>query len=273
VNADYGERTEPPDYHAELADVEFHPIAVLKIVACYEYQSCEHFDSRLSFTEIRRSSAAFGWCHRLRRAAVACLPEHLTVDVRIPPGECVPGYRASSLWKATPWGVQALADIPCADRDTGIIAAPLCAGFAADILIGPHHVPGDGISARARHVTIVKIVTADSADTDQGADTDDGGERGLPYFARLTAPSADAPAVFLRFEDGRFVARPLAALAGAPYSASGAFVHSGTGRWRDLVGHDLPIPLHDRVDATTPPGAAPDRATGVADPISDSKDV
>jgi hypothetical protein len=42
------------------------PVAVLKIVACYEYQSCEHPEWR--------NSAAAGFCHVLRSRAISQLP-------------------------------------------------------------------------------------------------------------------------------------------------------------------------------------------------------
>lgn len=66
--------------------------------------------------------------------------------------------RRSPVWEATPWGVKSLADMPRIGTDAPIPAAPR-KGFPADILIGPCHAPNGGISARARHVTIVEIDT------------------------------------------------------------------------------------------------------------------
>ncbi|HEX9337733.1 MAG TPA: hypothetical protein VF892_17690 [Pseudonocardiaceae bacterium] len=242
VNHRYGEHTRPPDYHADLTTDALHPIAVLRVLACYEYQSCEHPGWP--------RGDAYRWCQRLRRAALARLPEELTATVLLGPGHPVPGYRTSPIWEATPWDVESLTDVPRADHDGTVPTAPR-AGFPADILLGPHHAPGNGISARARHVTIVTIDTnrvTNHHGWDGRPDDTDGSD--LLAFARISTPSPDAPAVALRFEHGRFVARPAAPPPGSPYMASGAFVHIGDDRWWHIVGHRLPIPLHDRSETT-----------------------
>jgi hypothetical protein len=75
-----------------------------------------------------------------------------------------------------------------------------------------------------------------------------GEDRTLPAFARISEPSDDAPGVYLLFEYGRYVARAADAPPGKWFMASGAHLHTGDGRWRELIGHSLPIPLHDRTE-------------------------
>jgi hypothetical protein len=93
-----------------------------------------------------------------------------------------------------------------------------------------------------------------------------GEERTLPAFARISEPSDDAPGVYLLFQYGRYVARPADAPPGKWFMASGAHLHTGDGRWRELIGHSLPIPLHDRPSPSRAPPTAPAKPTDPSKP-------
>lgn len=140
----------------------------------------------------------------------------------------VPAYQLLPAYTDTPWAVTALEQIP--GIEDGTIEIPVVRkGLPAEILTGPIHCPNGGMSSRVRHVTILGL----------------GQDRELPAFARVREPSDQAPGVYLLFEHGRYVARPADAPPGMHFAASGAFVHTGDWRWRELIGHSLPIPLHD----------------------------
>lgn len=66
VNARYGDNESVPDYRHDLRNRRGDPVAVLKAIACYEYQSCEH--------EGWESSAAKRFCDALRRRMIQLLP-------------------------------------------------------------------------------------------------------------------------------------------------------------------------------------------------------
>jgi len=100
------------------------------------------------------------------------------------------------------------------------------------ILTGPFHSPNKGLSSYVRHVTILGI----------------GPGRTLPSFVQVSEPSDDAPGVYLLFEYDRYVARPADAPPGTWFMASGAHLHTSDSRWCELIGHSLPIPLHDRIE-------------------------
>lgn len=211
----------PPRYEVQIAPFLFHLVAILRIVECYEYQTCEGrgWDT----------SPAREWCRRLRDEALCRMPDEAKRLVRIA-GVEYKAYQTLQVWDDTPWPVASLDSIP--DIDDGTITIPVPRkGLPAEILTGPGgSCSNGGLSSRARSVVIVEI----------------DGER-VPEFARIREPSHEAPAVSLRFEYGRYVARP----ADEPdrwYMASGAFLHTSDSRWRELIGHSLPIPLHDRTE-------------------------
>jgi hypothetical protein len=92
VNCRYGEDTEPPPYPAPVAEVILDPVAVVKAIDCFAYQSCEHagWDA----------SRAADYCARLRVAALAGLP--------LEPGDPVGrGYPVG--YDDAPWGIDHLA--------------------------------------------------------------------------------------------------------------------------------------------------------------------
>jgi hypothetical protein len=143
----------------------------------------------------------------------------------------VPAYTLLPAYADTPWGISALDQIP--NLGDGTITVPVVRkGLRVEILTGRFHAPNGGLSARVREVTILGI--------------DD--DRELPPFVQVVAPSDEAPGVYLLLQHGQFVAFPADALPGQHLMASGAYLHTSDSRWRDLIGHSLPIPLHDRTE-------------------------
>ena len=65
VNHRYDESEPVPDYSPSLPEVVLDPVAVIKLIDCYAYQSCEH----PGWT----TSASADFCRRLREAALAGL--------------------------------------------------------------------------------------------------------------------------------------------------------------------------------------------------------
>ena len=86
VNHRYDQDTAVPDYTATLPEVLLDPVAVVKLVACFAYQSCEHPGWE--------TSASADYCTRLREAAIAGLPLEPPVhgSLRYPVG-----------WDSRPW--------------------------------------------------------------------------------------------------------------------------------------------------------------------------
>lgn len=68
VNYRYRESDAAPSYQHRAADLydRFDPVQVLKAIACFEYQSCEHSGWK--------GSEAAAFCEELRLAAIARLP-------------------------------------------------------------------------------------------------------------------------------------------------------------------------------------------------------
>ncbi len=212
---------EPPDYHLTLADFWFHPAAVLRLLDSYEYQSDETTDWDTSPTQ--------DWTTRLRQALLLRLPPEAKATVRH--GSLhVSAYTLLPAYADTPWGISSLDQIPHLGEGTSEVPT-VRKGLRAQILTGYLHTPNGGLPARVREVTILGI---------------DDGE--LPPFAQVSTPSDDAPGVCLLLRHGEFIAVPVDAPPGKHVIASGAYLHTGDSRWRDLIGHRLPIPLHDRTE-------------------------
>lgn len=231
----------PPDYVATATNRALHPIAVLRLLECYEYQTNGTIDWR--------TSEAHAWTQRLRETVLAQLPAEAKATVRHG-ADYVPAYRLLSAYTETPWGITELDQIP--ETGDGVIKVPVVRkGLHAQILTGPFHSPNKGLSSRVRHVTILGI----------------GPERTLPTLAQVSEPSDDAPGVYLLFEHGRYVARPADGPPGKWFMASGAHLHTSDPRWRELIGHSLPIPLHDR----TEPSAGRDPAAAQASKSTPSR--
>lgn len=210
-----------PVYTATIAGFRLHYVAIINLVACYEYQTCEGrgWDS----------SPARDWCRRLREEALHQLPA-VAIQTTRTMGIPLPVYKTLPVWENTPWGVVSLDDIPAAGD--GEIALPVSRrGLLVGILTERNgSFSNGGLSAHLCNVVIVEI---------------DGAP--MPDFAGIAEPSEYCPAVSLRFEYGRYVARPTDE-PGRRFMASGAFLHTSDARWRELIGHSLPIPLHDRTE-------------------------
>ncbi len=213
---------DPPEYIVTVTNRALHPVSVMCLLDCYEYQTIG--------TTGWYTSEARTWIDRLRDAVLTRLPaearatlHHGTIRV--------PAYELLATYTETPWGITDLDQIP--EAGNGVIQVPIVRkGLRAEILTGPFHSPNGGLSSRVRHVTILGI----------------GEDRTLPAFAQVSEPSDHAPGVYLLFEDDRYVARPADAPSGKWFMASGAHLHTGDSRWRELLGHSLPIPLHDRTE-------------------------
>jgi hypothetical protein len=93
VNHRYDERTEPPAYPPPTAEVLLDPVAVVKAIDCYVYQSGEHPGWN--------GSRAQRFCQRLRVAVLSGLPLE----------PWTPGFTGSYPvgWAHVPWGIDDLA--------------------------------------------------------------------------------------------------------------------------------------------------------------------
>ncbi|WP_157495403.1 hypothetical protein [Kutzneria sp. 744] len=215
---------DPPDYVAALTDRVLHPLAVLRLLDCYEYQTTRTLGWATS------TSGARAWTARLRETILNTLPAEAKAEVRHG-ANYVAAYTLLDAYTGTPWGISSLDQVP--DIGDGVIHIPIVRkGLRVEILTGPVHCSNNGLSSRVRHVTILGI----------------GQERTLPAFAQISEPSDTAPGAYLLFECGRFVARPADAPPGKHFMASGAHLYCHDDRWSELVGHCLPIPLHDRTE-------------------------
>ena len=91
VNSRYDQHTEPPSYSAPTAEVILDPVAVVKAIDCYVYQSCEH----PGWTD----SCAAGYCQRLRATIMKTLPVADDSDSGLP-------YPTG--WDHAPWGIDSI---------------------------------------------------------------------------------------------------------------------------------------------------------------------
>lgn len=99
VNYRYGERTRTPRYTPHLSDERgpLHPVAVLKAIGCYEYQTCEHPEWE--------ASAARRFTQRLEAAILAANPElAVQMPARYGGGGTEPAYYHHPVYEAAPWG-------------------------------------------------------------------------------------------------------------------------------------------------------------------------
>ena len=101
VNYRYGEFTNTPRYQLRTTEATLDPIVVLKAVACFDYQSCEH----PGWT----ASDAHELIEALHTAVLARHPD-LGERVQGPFGET---YRYTTLpaWERAPWGIDVLEDV------------------------------------------------------------------------------------------------------------------------------------------------------------------
>lgn len=89
------------DYSFQATRVAISPIVLLKILACYEYQSCEHPGWKTSDAKM--------FCDKLRQVAEAALPPAMLEMVRNPdmPGRQTSRYKTTHEYDQAPWGIDA----------------------------------------------------------------------------------------------------------------------------------------------------------------------
>ena len=101
VNARYGERTRTPSYRLKITEARLHPVAVLRAINCYLYQTCEH--------RSWSTSKARGLTTALTDAIQARHPELFVTrpsgTFTTPSGEpyMMPAYRDDGVYQAAPW--------------------------------------------------------------------------------------------------------------------------------------------------------------------------
>ncbi|GAA2678959.1 MULTISPECIES: hypothetical protein [Actinosynnema] len=101
VNHRYREDTRTPRYELHTTEATLDPIVVLKAVACFEYQSCEH------------PSWPDSEAHDLMEALhIAVLERHPDLGERVkgPFGETY-RYKTLPAWESAPWGIDVLEDV------------------------------------------------------------------------------------------------------------------------------------------------------------------
>lgn len=104
VNCRYGERTRAAGYQSVTTEAPLHPLAVLKAISCYQYQTCERPDWP--------KSGAFRVTEALRAAILDRHPAY----AELVPSRYGTGYADTfaytqlPLYDAMPWGFDSLAD-------------------------------------------------------------------------------------------------------------------------------------------------------------------
>lgn len=90
-------------YTLHTTEGDLDPLAVLKAIDCYEYQSCEHPEWA--------DSDAQRWMTRLREAIYTIAPRYCEpVPSRFSPGRMVPAYRLDAEYGQRPWLFSRLED-------------------------------------------------------------------------------------------------------------------------------------------------------------------
>ena len=79
---------EPPDYVATVTDRALHPIAVLRLLECYEYQT--------SGTIGWRTSEAYAWTQHLRETVLTRLERRVDTAVAVVQQALIDGQRRSN---------------------------------------------------------------------------------------------------------------------------------------------------------------------------------
>jgi len=100
VNYRYDETDKSPDYNPVVTSLPLAPLAVLKAISCYEYQTCEHPEWK--------TSTAKAVVDSIQRAAESRLSAKQTKTIRSRFGETVPAYKESDEYDAQPWGFDSL---------------------------------------------------------------------------------------------------------------------------------------------------------------------
>ena len=105
VNHLYREETPTPAYRPTLLPpgVLLDPVATLKVVACYDYQTCESSDYN--------TTIAYQWGVTLREALIATLPAALQRRVPYVGDATRYAFTETETYNAAPWGVDELGDV------------------------------------------------------------------------------------------------------------------------------------------------------------------
>lgn len=103
VNFRYNERTHHPKYELATAEAPLHPVAVLKAIGCYDYQSCERRDWPRS-----RANALVTKLHDAIKDKHPELFETVR-DTRYMSGQAsTEAYHVHPVYDQAPWGFTAL---------------------------------------------------------------------------------------------------------------------------------------------------------------------
>jgi hypothetical protein len=98
VNARYGERSRTPRYQLKTTEAPLHPIAVLKAIACYDYQSCEH--AGWNNSAARKLTGALDSAIAARHPALfEQVPDAMFRGTRM-----TDAYHQSPVYDRAPWG-------------------------------------------------------------------------------------------------------------------------------------------------------------------------
>lgn len=107
VNYRYSEDESPPPYSVATTEASFDPAAIVHVLECYGYQTCESPDWN--------ATEAYAWCEKVRVAAEATMSTSdlmVTNLTRHRFGSDAPAYQTHAAYEATPWGVESMDDIP-----------------------------------------------------------------------------------------------------------------------------------------------------------------
>ncbi|WP_280423700.1 hypothetical protein [Nocardia carnea] len=103
VDHRYQQSTLPERYVLHTTEAVLDPLAVPKVIDCYQYQSCEH--------PAWADSDACAWVTRLREAIYAAFPGYATpVASPYSPDRLVPVYQVDAEYQRLPWPFSRLED-------------------------------------------------------------------------------------------------------------------------------------------------------------------
>lgn len=101
INYRYDKRGRTPQYRFTGTEMPLHPIVILKLLHCFEYQSCERPDWE--------KSQACRWVARLEAALQANEQVDMTpLPARYSSDGTEPAYLGSSIYNDAPWAIATL---------------------------------------------------------------------------------------------------------------------------------------------------------------------
>jgi hypothetical protein len=120
VDHRYRESNPQDRYILHTTEGNLDPLAVLKAVDCYVYQSCEHREWE--------ASDAHTWMTRLREAIYTTAPDYRTlVPSRFAVGRMVPAYKNEDEYARHPWPFTRLEDAVSVRTDVSDTAGAVTA--------------------------------------------------------------------------------------------------------------------------------------------------